>query len=84
MSKLRTIVITSALVFPLGLLAGPMKGHPNLIAADKALGVAWQRISDAQAANEFDLGGHAEKAKAAIEVAVAELALAARAANATK
>jgi hypothetical protein len=85
MSKLKTILITAAVAFPVGILAaGPMKGHPNMQAADKALATAWTKITAAQKANEFDLDGHAAKAKDAIKVAVDELKLAAEASNAKK
>jgi hypothetical protein len=82
MSKLRTVLITAAVVFPIGVFAaGPLKGHPNLVAADKALATAWDKISAAQKANEFDMDGHAAKAKDAIKLAVDEIKLAAEAAN---
>ena len=85
MSKLQTIIITAAIAFPVGMLAaGPMAGHPNLKAADKALATAWEKITAAQKANEFDLDGHAAKAKDAIKLAVDELKLAAEASNAKK
>ncbi|MBV8760544.1 MAG: hypothetical protein JO257_24850 [Deltaproteobacteria bacterium] len=85
MTKLKTIVITAAIAFPIGILAaGPMKGHPNMQAADKALATAWEKITAAQKANEFDLDGHAAKAKDAIKLAVDELKLAAEASNAKK
>ena len=85
MTKLKTILITAAIAFPVGMLAaGPMKGHPNMQAADKALATAWEKITAAQKANEFDLDGHAAKAKDAIKLAVDELKLAAEASNAKK
>ncbi len=62
-------------------LAGPAKGHPNLQAALKALNNAESKIWAAQRANEFDLDGHAAKAKALISQAKGELEQAARAAN---
>ena len=85
MSKIRTIILTAAVCLPLGALAGgggkALKGHPNMIAAAKALDVAWDKITAAQKANEYDLGGHAAKAKDAIQLAMNELKLAAQAAN---
>jgi hypothetical protein len=85
MSKLKTVLITAAIAFPVGILAaGPMKGHPNMLAADKALNTAWEKITAAQKANEFDLDGHAAKAKDAIKLAVDELKLAAATSNAKK
>lgn len=85
MSKLRIALITAAISLPLGALAGgALKGHPNMQAAQKALGTAWEKIEAAQKANEFDLDGHAAKAKDAIKLATDELKLAAEAANAKK
>ena len=85
MSNLKTIIITAAIALPLGFaLAGPLKGHPNLQAADKALATAWEKIEAAQKANEFDMDGHAAKAKDAIKLAVDEVKLAAEAANKAK
>lgn len=55
--------------------------HPNIAAAQRLCDQAFQRISAAQAANEWDLGGHAEKAKALLDQAGRELKLAAEAAN---
>jgi hypothetical protein len=57
------------------------KRHPNLAAAQKALGVAFDKITAAQKANEYDLAGHAAKAKELIDQAAAELKLAAEQAN---
>jgi hypothetical protein len=56
--------------------------HPNLAAAQTLLGQAYEKIVAAQKANEWDLGGHAEKAKLLIDQASAELKLAAIASNA--
>ena len=55
--------------------------HPNLAAAQRLVEQAFNRITDAQRANEFDLAGHAEKAKALLDQANKELKLAAEAAN---
>jgi len=55
--------------------------HPNLAAAQRFLDQAFVRITDAQKANEFDLGGHAAKAKELIDQANRELKLAAEVAN---
>jgi hypothetical protein len=85
MSKLRVAVITAIVALPLGVLAGgALKGHPNMQAAQKALDTAWTKITAAQKANEFDLGGHGEKAKDAIKLAIDELKLAAETANEKK
>ena len=58
--------------------------HPNLAEAQTLLGKAYEKVVAAQKANEWDLGGHAEKAKALIDQASAELKLAAEASNARK
>jgi hypothetical protein len=85
MSTLRTVIITAIVALPLGVFAGgALKGHPNMQAASKALDTAWTKISAAQKANEFDLGGHAAKAKDAIKLAQDELKAAAETANAKK
>jgi hypothetical protein len=55
--------------------------HPNLAAAQQLLGQAFNKVVAAQSANEWDLGGHASKAKALIEQASAELKQAAETAN---
>lgn len=58
------------------------KRHPNLAEAQRLSAQAYQRIVDAQKANEWDLNGHAQKAKELLEQANAELKLAAETANA--
>jgi hypothetical protein len=58
--------------------------HPNLAAAQRLSEQAWQRIVDAQKANEWDLAGHAQKAKELLDQANNELKLAAQASNQRK
>jgi hypothetical protein len=55
--------------------------HPNLAAAQRFLLQAYDKIVVAQKANEWDLGGHAQKAKVLIDQADAEIKLAAVASN---
>ena len=55
--------------------------HPNLAAAQRLSRQAWQRIVDAQKANEWDMQGHAQKAKELLDQANNELKMAAQAAN---
>jgi hypothetical protein len=55
--------------------------HPNLAKAQTDLNLAYQKIVDAQKANEFDLGGHADKAKQLLQQASDHLKQAALAAN---
>ena len=85
MSKLRIALISALVALPIGVYAGgAMKGHPNLEAARSALNTADMKIAAAQKANEFDLGGHAAKAKEAIATAKEELRLAAETSNEKK
>ncbi len=58
--------------------------HPNLAAAQRLSANAYQRILDAQKANEWDMQGHAQKAKDLLEQANNELKQAAGAANRNK
>ena len=57
------------------------KKHPNLEAAQKLCLQAWDKIVAAQKANEFDMGGHAQKAKDLLDQVNKEIKLAAEAAN---
>jgi hypothetical protein len=57
------------------------KHHPNLAAAQRLIDQAFNKITAAQNANEFDLGGHAAKAKDLLDQANKELKLAAETAN---
>jgi outer membrane biogenesis lipoprotein LolB len=56
--------------------------HPNLAAAQKYTAQAYEKIAAAQKANEWDLGGHAQRAKELLLEADKELKLAAETANA--
>ena len=58
------------------------KKHPNLAAAQHLTTQAYDKIVAAQNANEFDLGGHAKKARELLEQANRELKAAAEFANA--
>jgi F0F1-type ATP synthase membrane subunit b/b' len=60
------------------------KKHPNIAAAQKHLADASAKIEAAQKANEYDMEGHAAKAKDLINQASDELKLAAEAANENK
>lgn len=55
--------------------------HPILADAQRLCDQAYNRISDAQRANEWDMKGHAAKAKALLEEASRELKAAALADN---
>jgi hypothetical protein len=58
--------------------------HPNLAAAQHLVDQAFQRISAAQRANEFDMEGHAVKAKELLDEANKELREATNFANKNK
>jgi hypothetical protein len=55
--------------------------HPNLAAAQRLTQNAYEKISAAQQANEFDMQGHAAHAKQLLDQANQELKQAAEAAN---
>lgn len=55
--------------------------HPNLAAAQRFSVQAYQKIVDAQQANEWDMNGHAQKAKDLLDQVNDELKRAAEAAN---
>ena len=56
--------------------------HPNLAAAQRFCQQAYDKVVAAQGANEFDMQGHAAKAKDLLDQANAQLKQAAEAANA--
>ena len=58
-----------------------MQKHPNLAAAQRLAAQAYDKVVAAQKANEYDLGGHAKKAKELLEQVNTELKMAAEAAN---
>ncbi|HVN74898.1 MAG TPA: hypothetical protein VMT19_01175 [Thermoanaerobaculaceae bacterium] len=58
--------------------------HPNIAAAQRLAHQAWEKIVAAQRANEWDMGGHAQKAKQLLDEVNQELKLAAEAANQAK
>jgi hypothetical protein len=55
--------------------------HPNLAAAQRLSQQAWEKMTAAQQANEWDMDGHAAKAKDLLDQANREMKLAAEAAN---
>jgi len=57
------------------------KRHPNLAAAQRLSTQAYEKIIAAQKANEWDMRGHAQKAKDLLEQVNSELKQAAEAAN---
>ena len=55
--------------------------RPNLAAAQRLVSEAYGQVSAAQSANEFDLGGHAARAKQLLDQVNRELKAAAMTAN---
>jgi hypothetical protein len=55
--------------------------HPNLAAAQRLSRQAWEKIVAAQEANEWDLQGHAQKAKNPLDQVNNDLKLAPEASN---
>jgi len=82
--KVRTIVFGSVLsvtMFAAGFTVAQGPRHPNLMAAQRFIDQAFDKISAAQVANEWDMDGHAAKAKDLLSQASREVKLAAEAAN---
>jgi hypothetical protein len=85
----KSLFAVAAVVTVLGgaALAAPVenidpKHHPNLAAAQRLSHDAFEKIVAAQRANEWDMNGHAQKAKELLDQVNVELKLAAEAANA--
>jgi hypothetical protein len=57
------------------------KKHPALAEAQQLIFDAYEKLVKAQEANEFDMDGHAQKAKDFLDIAAKELKAAALAAN---
>jgi hypothetical protein len=68
-------------MFAAGFTVAQGPRHPNLEAAQRFIAQAYDKISAAQAANEWDMDGHAAKAKQLLEDAKREIHIAAIAAN---
>ncbi|MBB5343391.1 hypothetical protein [Tunturibacter empetritectus] len=89
--QLRKVILVGSLALgtigvAVGIAQNPVQNvrpgrHPNLAAAQRLSEEAYQKIVAAQQANEFDMGGHAQKAKDLLDQANRELAQAAGAAN---
>jgi F0F1-type ATP synthase membrane subunit b/b' len=78
---LLTLIVVSAVFAQKPVRNVSHKRHPNLAAAQRLTAQAFKRIVDAQQANEFDMDGHAQKAKDLLDQANKELKQAAMAAN---
>ena len=89
-TRLLTTVLGVLLVLGGFALAQPPKKninagrHPNLAAAQRLSAQAYDRIVMAQEANEWDLQGHAQKAKNLLDEVNRELKQAAEASNQRK
>jgi hypothetical protein len=89
MTKTRILAAFVTLLFLIGGLAlaqRPAKNvspgrHPNLAAAQRLSRQAYEKIVAAQEANEWDLEGHAQKAKNLLDEVNNELKQAAEASN---
>jgi len=87
--RLLATVLCAFLVATVGSAQKPEKDisakrHPNLAAAQRFSRQAWEKVVAAQQANEWDMNGHAQKAKDLLDQVNNELKLAAEAANANK
>jgi hypothetical protein len=83
---MQRFLLVLALAAPLSLALAQKKqdgkySHPNLMAADKLCAQAFTKLEAAQKANEYDLGGHAAKAKDLLKQAQDEIKLATAAAD---
>jgi hypothetical protein len=58
--------------------------HGNMRAAQQLIQQAWQKVDEAQKDNNYNLGGHAGKAKELLSQASEEIRLSADAANSHK
>jgi len=71
--------LLTSLVVVFAFVAGvayAQKRHPNLNAAQTMIRNAAEKLTAAQEAHEYDLGGHAAKAKEALGTAEKEIKLA--------
>ena len=64
-----------------GILVAQGGRHPNLMAAQDLINRAYDRLTAAQRANEWDMGGHAARAKDLLDQAKHEIREATEAAN---
>jgi F0F1-type ATP synthase membrane subunit b/b' len=87
MKRISMLVLSAALLGSAAWAKPPAQNvssskHPNLAAAQNLVAQAYQKIDAAQKANEWDMSGHAAKAKELLDQANAEIKQAAEAANA--
>ena len=86
MKTRRYLPLTLVLVAGFALAQRPRENvsasrHPNIAAAQRLSQQAWERVVAPQQANEWDMQGHAQKAKNLLDEANRELKAAAEAAN---
>jgi membrane protein required for beta-lactamase induction len=79
-------ILALLLLASLAVYAAPARNvnphrHPNLAAAQRLAHQAFEKVNAAQKANEWDMGGHAAKAKELLDQVNNELKQAAEAAN---
>ncbi|MGA9672597.1 MAG: hypothetical protein WBQ94_25500 [Terracidiphilus sp.] len=85
--KVRKVLLGGVLclgLFASGVLVGQdvsPRRHPNLFAAQRLIEQAIGKVDAAQAANEYDMSGHAARAKEHLAKAYEEIKQAAGAAN---
>jgi hypothetical protein len=89
MRRAMLVAVAAALLAGAALAQKPAQNvsashHPNLAAAQRLCLQAFDKISAAQHANEWDMNGHAKRAKELLEQVNNELKQAALAANAHK
>ena len=70
---LATISASPALAQQGGFSCQPFAGRGNFVNACVAINQAYQAVQAAQSANGFQLGGHGDRAKAALQQAYGEL-----------
>jgi hypothetical protein len=80
LAALGTVTATSIALSPPEVDIDPYR-HGNLAAAQQMIRQAFDRVSDAQEANNYRLGGHAARAKELLSQASEEIKMAAIAAN---
>ena len=81
MIKTRVAAVLGVLLFIGGVAIGQISRHPNLAAAQRFIDQAYAKILEAQKVNEFDMNGHAQKAKELLDEANREVKEAAAAAS---
>jgi len=90
MKRITVLTVAGLFLLTVGMLfAEPVrnisgKRHPNLAAAQRLVDKAYEKITAAQVANEFDMEGHAAKSKELLDQVNRELKAAAMAANKKK